>query len=515
MLNVLNDSSIIESNIQIINKILLFSKWLSLLNDTTLISIGKLIKRTEYTTATCIKERDNFYDGIIFIDEGKVFKTKDNQIPKSFDSNSLNNLSDDSKIREDVFESNYSGMNFNDNILEEYSQGGLLGEKELFVNLNPKYSLITYNKKTVIYSISLNVIKCFLGKNMIEYIKDEVFKYTTQKTFNLSEAKLISFLGKGSYGCVNLIKIKGKLYAMKSLSKQKLTYKASMIKYVEEEKNNLKTLKSPFILKLESTLKDKHFCHLLTEYVIGTPLDDIVKNKLFFRKSEECLFYFCNLIICLEVLSKEQIIHRDIKPANIIIQKNGFLKLIDFGLSKKLKDFTYTIIGSPYFVAPEIIKGLGYSITCDYWATGITLFKMYFGKYPFGEHSNTIMEVYKEISENELSFPNINDDQVLVVKRVISKILNKKSSERPTSTHELSKVLPNVKWDDIMNMNLEPPFKPVIDNSNMILYNEADSSIIKNLNGNITNCEGTEYNANKILNHFAEGEKAVLHDDIF
>lgn len=97
-------------------------------------------------------------------------------------------------------------------------------------------------------------------------------------------------------------------------------------------------------------------------------------------------FIAAELVIALEFLhTKLHIIYRDLKPENIIIDKEGFVKLTDFGLSRILKDndlaFTYT--GTPEYIAPEIIYRTGHSYESDLWSLGVILYEMLNGVGPF------------------------------------------------------------------------------------------------------------------------------------
>ena len=80
-----------------------------------------------------------------------------------------------------------------------------------------------------------------------------------------------------------------------------------------------------------------------------------------------------------------------------MIEKIGYLKLIDFGTSRVITDFTHPIIGTPHYIAPEILYGKGYSLSTDYWSIGICMYEIFYGVYPFGNYATDIMEVYKDI----------------------------------------------------------------------------------------------------------------------
>ena len=107
----------------------------------------------------------------------------------------------------------------------------------------------------------------------------------------------------------------------------------------------------------------------------------------------------------LDHLRKRNIIHRDIKMSNIIVDRTGYLKLIDFGLAKQTKDHTYTTIGTPYYMAPEVILGRGYTYHCDYWSAGVILYKMFYGSYPFGNESFNCVDIYNSILNSTYKFP--------------------------------------------------------------------------------------------------------------
>jgi cGMP-dependent protein kinase len=124
------------------------------------------------------------------------------------------------------------------------------------------------------------------------------------------------------------------------------------------------------------------------------------------------------MLLAVEYLHKRKIVYRDIKPENIMIDEKGYLKLIDMGTAKILKSEsgvgkTFTILGTPHYMAPEILKGKGYGLFVDLWSvgkqvvdTGVTLYEFMCGMVPYGEECEDPYEVYQLIlNQNNLSYP--------------------------------------------------------------------------------------------------------------
>jgi cGMP-dependent protein kinase len=102
-------------------------------------------------------------------------------------------------------------------------------------------------------------------------------------------------------------------------------------------------------------------------------------------------------MLAVQYLHERKFIYRDIKPENIMVLGNGFIKLIDFGTAKAINDRTKTIIGTPHYMAPEVILGEGYSFKVDFWSIGICMYEFMCGGVPFGENHEEAMDVYLSI----------------------------------------------------------------------------------------------------------------------
>jgi cGMP-dependent protein kinase len=131
-------------------------------------------------------------------------------------------------------------------------------------------------------------------------------------------------------------------------------------------------------------MKDEERIYFLTEHVQGCDLFDAIR-AMGLLSDADCKFHVACLILILEHLHERDIVYRDLKPENIMIDDQGYPKLIDFGTAKVIDRRTYTIVGTPHYMAPEIIIGKGYDTKVDYWAVGVILYEFMCGGVPFGE----------------------------------------------------------------------------------------------------------------------------------
>ena len=117
------------------------------------------------------------------------------------------------------------------------------------------------------------------------------------------------------------------------------------------------------------------------------------------------------MILMVEYLHSNSIIYRDFKPENLMVDMTGYLKMIDLGTTKQLKSLygiyrTNTLVGSPHYMAPEVIIGKGYSFLVDLWSIGVIVYELFVEFLPFGNKSEDPYEIYQQILKQKLSFPS-------------------------------------------------------------------------------------------------------------
>ena len=360
------------------------------------------------------------------------------------------------------------------NYIRDLTVGDYLGE----------YALLTENILRTASAVALEQVICYvLSKSEFQIIlKDDTTKEYLKKKIALQNTEIsldslhyIKFLGKGKFGTVSLVHNKQNIYAIKAISRLSVEKEKILAKYFVDERKIMLSLDHPFIVKMVKSLKNQHFCFLLIEFINGINLDQYLSKRHHRQNIYETQFYIGCILLMLEYLQKKYIAHRDIKPSNIMIDSNGYLKMIDFGTSKVLtfSDYTSTIIGTPHYVAPEILQGRGYSLSCDFWSLGICMYEIFYGKYPFGNYAIEVIEIYKEILRNSFSFP-IENKKVEKANSFISCLLNKKVNERICNVSSLKKkpFYEGFEFDKLIELRLKAPFKPNMENFNKYLKQE-------------------------------------------
>jgi serine/threonine protein kinase len=203
----------------------------------------------------------------------------------------------------------------------------------------------------------------------------------TVNSFELGET-----LGTGTFGRVRLVKCKvqGKThyFAMKLLKKAEIL-KLKQVEHIKSEKNILSMISHPFIVNMFHSFKDETRLYMILEYVIGGELFSQLRKVGRFNKNTS-QFYAAQIVLALEYLHDKNIVYRDLKPENLLIDRKGNMKITDFGFAKELVDQrTWTLCGTPEYLAPEIIQSKGHGKAVDWWAMGILIYEMLAGYPPF------------------------------------------------------------------------------------------------------------------------------------
>ncbi|XP_031752056.1 serine/threonine-protein kinase N2-like, partial [Xenopus tropicalis] len=169
------------------------------------------------------------------------------------------------------------------------------------------------------------------------------------------------------------------LYAIKALKKEHVLEKGNLDS-VFHEKEILQTVSSsnhPFLVSLHGTFQTESHLFYVMEYLPGGDMFDFIRSVEL--EEPDVMFYTACVVLGLEALHQLGIVHRDLKLENLLLDRDGYLKIVDFGLSKDrfgYSDRTNTVCGTRTYMAPEIYLKLGYGMSADWWALGITVYIM-------------------------------------------------------------------------------------------------------------------------------------------
>lgn len=178
-------------------------------------------------------------------------------------------------------------------------------------------------------------------------------------------------------------------------------------------------------------------------------------------------FYSAQIVLCLEYLHGQDIIYRDLKPDNILIAENGYIRMMDFGFSKKLYkwDRTYTFCGTPEYIAPEILLHKPYGHSVDWYSLGIIMYELLYGRTPF--IAEDPMTVFRNITENKILFPKGFDPEARnIIKRLTTHDLSKrygsvKGTMFKIKNHSFFK---HMDWEELLKQEETPQFVPPKEN---------------------------------------------------
>jgi len=202
---------------------------------------------------------------------------------------------------------------------------------------------------------------------------------------SLEELEEIGLLGCGGFGAVTLVKRPGgtQTFALKALSKGYVLNK-SYENYVFNEKAVLKMAYSPFVTRLAATFSDSKYLYFMLEPALGGELYVHYTNHPgLWGSVPHARFCAACTMRALAYLHTRQIIYRDIKPENILLDSKGFCKVTDFSMGKLTIGHTYTFCGTPDYLAPEVVLGLGYNNAVDWWGLGVLTYELMTKKLPF------------------------------------------------------------------------------------------------------------------------------------
>lgn len=287
--------------------------------------------------------------------------------------------------------------------------------------------------------------------------------HTNPHGLTVSDFDINRTLGTGSFGRVHLVKYRGnnQYYAMKVLKKSRLI-ELRQVEHTMNERNILARLDHPFIVRLLCTFQDSHNLYMVMEYVVGGELFSVLRRAQRFP-NDIAKFYAAEVILALEYLHSFHIIYRDLKPENLLVDKDGHIKMTDFGFAKFVPDVTRTLCGTPEYLAPEIIRSKDYGKAVDWYSLGILIFEMLAGYPPFYNENHVLL--YETVLEGRIKFPPHFDPKAadLVQKLCTNDVtLRYGAMKGGANDIKLHPWFSGVDWQKLYNRRIRPPYVPHI-----------------------------------------------------
>ena len=336
-----------------------------------------------------------------------------------------------------------------------------------------------------------------------------------RKKISIFDFEPLKIIGKGAFGEVRVCRYipNNTIVAIKKMKKEEM-HKKNQVLHVRAERDVLSEAKNEWIVDLKFSFQDQNYLYLGMEFLPGGDLMSLLMARDILPE-QEAKFYAAEIVMAIESVHKLDCIHRDLKPDNVLIDADGHIKLSDFGLTKKLdiklidnnlqnelrnfgnnnygtssnsrfknlsyaqqfsqfksmkskkrRAFAYSTVGTPDYIAPEVIRQKGYGQEIDWWSLGVIMFEMMIGYPPFFSESST--ETCKKILDwkNTLNIrpeANISKEAEDILRKLITDPENRLgvNGAEEIKSHPFFK---GIDWNHIKE-TLIPPFIPDLKNN--------------------------------------------------
>ncbi|KAJ3360787.1 serine/threonine protein kinase, AGC [Allomyces javanicus] len=305
-----------------------------------------------------------------------------------------------------------------------------------------------------------------------------------QRRLHLGDFQLLETLGTGTFGRVHLARHRSatnQYYAMKVLAKTDVV-RLKQVAHINSERAILARVHHPFLVNMVATFHDARNLYMLLEYVSGGELFTYLR-RVGRLHPNAARFYAAEIVTAIEHLHAREITYRDLKPENLLIDAQGHIKITDFGFAKVVPDRTWTLCGTPEYLAPEIIKGTGHGKAVDWWSLGILIFELLCGYPPF--YDDSPYGIYEKILAGRLQFPAFVDAAARdLIRNLLAHDWTKRLGALKGGASDIKnhRWFANIDWDELVARRVTPPMVPRVhgpgDTNNFEKYPEPDPNAL-------------------------------------
>lgn len=349
--------------------------------------------------------------------------------------------------------------------IKTLGQGEYFGEenfaagKPVVIN---KYSYKTL-EPTIFEVLGLDAAKIVL-KSVNSSVKAES---ALDPEISLARLKKHRILGAGTFGQVWLATDKKtkSVYALKIQSKR-VVVSHEQYDGVVREKNIMAQITHPFVIKMVNAFQDDTFLYMVLEMYQGGELFSVIhKGSDKGLPTKSGIFYAACILEGLDYMHQRKILYRDLKPENVLLGSDGYCVIVDLGFAKIVSDKTFTLCGTPLYIAPEVLLQRGHDKGADIWSLGILIFELVTGYTPFYQKGIDQGTLFKNISRCRYKLPSKLPTHVT---DIVSGILVRQSSKRLGCRAGGAEDLRNHPWfdnidfDDLVAKSIKAPWIPQI-----------------------------------------------------
>lgn len=322
----------------------------------------------------------------------------------------------------------------------------------------------------------------FLEPKLISSIDNDNIEKFELSNFEIGLDKLLRI--QNGYISIAKKTKTNQMYLIKVLKKKDLVTNKTLIEHEINQLENLSSIYHPFILDLKGiNFTDPYNLFYTYEFIPGIPLKHLIKNEGI--SIDKAKFYIACMITILDYIHKKKIIHRDLRPEIIFIHRNGYIKLMDFTLSKKLKnDYTYSICGTHEYYSPEMINQSGYNKSIDYWQLGILFYEMLFGYTPF--IAQDPYKLFEKIKNGKFKFPkNIDVNARTLIKHFLIVDIKKRLGCTKRGIYDIiqNPFFEGFDWEGLLHRVSQPPFFPKVNRNSIYDFKKLEKLYLEE--GNI------------------------------